>query len=166
VRPAPRTSAPPLTPGAEENNPHLAGPPRTLLADAKALLASGGSLTEAARLLEAALQRGDAGTGGYEAWLLLGEARSMDERERPAMQALAEGVRAAEQNGAAGAGMLTLAISYTNEAYDRGANALLLRWLRARYPDHPVPAARPRSHPCPQRRSRARARARGTARRS
>jgi peroxin-5 len=63
----------------------------------------------------------------------------MDERERPAMQALAEGVRAAEAGGAPGAGMLTLAISYTNEAYDRGANALLLRWLRARYPEHPVP---------------------------
>jgi peroxin-5 len=55
-----------------------------------------------------------------------------------AMQALAEGVRAAEEGGAPGAGMLTLAISYTNEGYDRGANALLLRWLRARFPRHPI----------------------------
>jgi hypothetical protein len=60
-----------------------------------ALLASGGSLTEAARLLEAALQCGDAGAGGYEAWLRLGEARSVGGRERPAMQAPATGVAVA-----------------------------------------------------------------------
>ena len=33
----------------------------------------------------------------------------------------------------------SLAISYTNESYDRGAHAMLVRWLRARFPDHPIP---------------------------
>ncbi len=42
-----------------------------------------GSLTEAALLLEAAIQKGDLGVSGYEAWILLGETWSMDEREEP-----------------------------------------------------------------------------------
>jgi uncharacterized protein HemY len=33
----------------------------------------------------------------------------------------------------------SLATSYTNESYDRAAHAMLLRWLRARYPSHPIP---------------------------
>src|SRR5690606_35830416 len=55
------------------------------------------------------------------------------------MRALLQGVARAEEAGAKGAGMLSLAISFTNESYDRGSHAMLLRWLRARFPDFPVP---------------------------
>jgi len=35
--------------------------------------------------------------------------------------------------------MLSLAISYTNESYDRAAYAMLLRWMQARFPTYPIP---------------------------
>ena len=57
-------------------------------------------------MIEAAIQKNDLGEGGYEAWLLLGEVRSMDEREEQSMRALTEGVKRAEASGAAGAGMM------------------------------------------------------------
>jgi hypothetical protein len=94
----------------EKDNAFLTGVEATssksYLDAAKSLLSGGGSLTEAALLLEAAIQRGDTGQGGFEAWLLLGECRSMDEREDQAMQALAEGNRIAEEGGTPGAGLL------------------------------------------------------------
>ncbi len=70
------------------------------------MLEQNASLTEVALLLEAAIQKGELGEGGYEAWVLLGETRNMDEREEAGMKALTEGVRLAEEAGAAGAGML------------------------------------------------------------
>ena len=76
------------------------------LEEAKRMLENNGSLTEAALLLEAAIQKGELGVGGYEAWILLGETRSMDEREEAGMRALTEGVRRAEEAGGKGAGML------------------------------------------------------------
>ncbi|EIW83053.1 TPR-like protein [Coniophora puteana RWD-64-598 SS2] len=109
------------------------------LSEAKALLDRGGSLSEAALLLEAAIQKGELGEGGYEAWILLGETRNMDEREELGMRALAEGVKRAETANASGAGMISLAISYTNESYERASYVMLLRWLRARFPSHPIP---------------------------
>ena len=57
-------------------------------------------------MLEAAIQKGDLGQGGYEAWILLGEVRSMDEREDASMRALNEGVKRAVDANAAGEGML------------------------------------------------------------
>ena len=81
---------------------------RSYLNDAKSLLEQGGSLTEIGLMLEAAIQQGDLGKGGYEAWILLGEVRSMDEREEEAMRALSEGVKRAEAAGATGEGMLVL----------------------------------------------------------
>ncbi|EGO00115.1 hypothetical protein SERLA73DRAFT_180560 [Serpula lacrymans var. lacrymans S7.3] len=112
---------------------------RSPLGEAKLLLQQNGSLSEAALLLEAAIQKGDLGEGGYEAWILLGETRNMDEREDLGMRALTEGVKRAEAAGADGAGMLSLAISYTNESYDRGSYTMLLRWLRARFPTYAIP---------------------------
>ncbi|OBZ70761.1 Dihydroxy-acid dehydratase [Grifola frondosa] len=112
---------------------------RSALQDAKDLLAQNGSLSEAALLLEAAIQKGELGEGGYEAWILLGETRSMDEREAAAMRALTEGVKRAEQAGAAGEGMLSLAISFTNESLERASHAMLLRWLQARFPSVEIP---------------------------
>ena len=57
-------------------------------------------------MIEAAIQKNDLGEGGYEAWLLLGEVRSMDEREEQSMRALTEGVKRAEMAGVPGAGMM------------------------------------------------------------
>ncbi|KAF9263373.1 TPR-like protein [Marasmius fiardii PR-910] len=111
----------------------------SMLQQAKALLENNGSLSEAALLLEAAIQKGDLGEGGYEAWILLGETRNMDEREELGMRALTEGVKRAESAGAVGAGMMSLAISYTNESLDRSSHVMLLRWLMAKYPDQKVP---------------------------
>ncbi|EPQ57198.1 TPR-like protein [Gloeophyllum trabeum ATCC 11539] len=125
----------------EQDNKYL-GPStsdRSLLDEAKALLAQNGSLSEASLMLEAAIQKGELGEGGYEAWILLGETRNMDEREETGMRALAEGVKRAQEVGAAPAGMLSLAISYTNESYDRAAHTMLLRWLEARFPSLPIP---------------------------
>ncbi|KAJ7268818.1 hypothetical protein B0H12DRAFT_1252171 [Mycena haematopus] len=126
----------------EQNNKYLgpAASMRSPLAEAKALLEQNGSLSEAALLLEAAIQKGELGEGGYEAWILLGETRNMDEREEAGMRALAEGVKRGEAAGAPGVGMVSLAISYTNESMDRASHTMLLRWLRSRFPDHPVPA--------------------------
>lgn len=125
----------------ESNNKYLdpSSSSRSLLSEAKAFLEQGGSLSEAALLLEAAVQKGELGEGGYEAWILLGETRNMDEREDLGMRALTEGVRLSEATNANGVGMLSLAISYTNESYDRAAYHMLLRWLGARFPDFPIP---------------------------
>lgn len=57
-------------------------------------------------MLEAAIQQGELGEGGYESWILLGETRNMDEREEAGMRALLHGVKRAEESGAPGAGML------------------------------------------------------------
>ncbi|KAJ7683250.1 hypothetical protein B0H17DRAFT_1205307 [Mycena rosella] len=126
----------------EQSNKYL-GPETSTsspLADAKALLEQNGSLSEASLLLEAAIQKGELGEGGYEAWILLGETRNMDEREDAGMRALAEGVKRGEAAGAPGVGMLSLAISYTNESMDRASHAMLLRWIRSQFPAHLVPA--------------------------
>ena len=85
---------------------------RSFLDEAKAMLAQNGSLSEAALLLEAAIQKGELGEGGYEAWILLGETRNMDEREDLGMRALAEGVKRAEAAGANGEGMLVGHVSH------------------------------------------------------
>jgi hypothetical protein len=77
-----------------------------MLAQAKALLEQNGSLSEAALLLEAAIQKGELGEGGYEAWILLGETRNMDEREQLGIRALNEGVKRAEAADSKGAGMM------------------------------------------------------------
>jgi len=116
----------------ESNNPYLTHGP-SHLARAKELLDQNGSLTEAALLLEAAIQQGELGEGGYEAWILLGETRSMDEREEAGMRALTEGVRRAREAGREGEGMISLAISYTNESFDRASHATLHHWLNARF---------------------------------
>ncbi|KAJ7045695.1 hypothetical protein C8F04DRAFT_1065827 [Mycena alexandri] len=126
----------------EQNNKYLGpeAPARSHLTEAKALLEQNGSLSEAALLLEAAIQKGEFGEGGYESWILLGETRNMDEREEAGMRALAEGVKRGEAAGAPGVGMLSLAISYTNESMDRASHAMLLRWIQSRFPAHPIPA--------------------------
>ncbi|QRV94811.1 peroxisomal targeting signal receptor [Ceratobasidium sp. AG-Ba] len=119
----------------DESNPHLTEgkDARSLLDAAKEILAnpSGtGSLREAGLLLEAAIQKGELGTGGYEAWVLLGEVRGMDERESEGLVALREGVN----RGAPPEALLSLAISYTNESYNRAAQYTLRQYLATRFP--------------------------------
>lgn len=84
------------------------------LAKAKELLEQNGSLTEVALLLEAAIQKGELGKGNYEAWVLLGEVRSMDEREDQAMRALVEGVRRSQESGQPGEGMIVSPLMFTS----------------------------------------------------
>lgn len=66
-------------------------------------------------MLEAAIQRGELGEGSYEAWILLGETRNMDEREELGMRALMEGVKKAEAAGTPGPGMLVRSASLVPE---------------------------------------------------
>ncbi|KAG9097377.1 Peroxisomal membrane signal receptor PTS1, partial [Ceratobasidium sp. UAMH 11750] len=119
----------------DESNPHLkeGGDSRSFLDAAKEILAhpSGtGSLREAGLLLEAAIQKGQLGEGGYEAWVLLGEVRGMDERESEGLVALREGVN----RGAPPQALLSLAISYTNESYNRASQYTLRQYLATRFP--------------------------------
>ena len=99
---------PPYSFSTEANNKYLdpTSSTQSPLALAKQMLEQNAALSEVALLLEAAIQKGELGEGGYEAWILLGETRNMDEREEAGMKALTEGVRLAEEAGAAGAGML------------------------------------------------------------
>jgi peroxin-5 len=96
---------------SEKNNRFLDSPSSStdLLIQAKALLERNGSFSEAALMLEAAIQHGELGDGGYDAWVLLGETRNMDEREEVGMRALMEGVKRAGAVGSA-AGMLVSCI--------------------------------------------------------
>ncbi|KAI0305738.1 hypothetical protein B0F90DRAFT_1815316 [Multifurca ochricompacta] len=129
-----------LDPYVLENNKYLdpSSSTQSPLSLAKQMLEQNASLSEVALLLEAAIQKGEFGEGGYEAWILLGETRNMDEREEAGMKALTEGVRIAQEAGAAGVGMVSLAISYTNESFDRASHTMLMHWLRARFPDTPI----------------------------
>jgi peroxin-5 len=90
----------------ESDNPYLELASGALLPRAKELLAKNGSLDEAALLCEAAIRKGELGDGGFEAWILLGQARSMDERESHALKALREGTKIAQERGNMEAGML------------------------------------------------------------
>ncbi|KAG8873420.1 Peroxisomal membrane signal receptor PTS1 [Tulasnella sp. 331] len=120
----------------EINNQYLGLPGPTLLERAKESLANNGSLSEAALMLEASIQKGELGEGGYEVWILLGETRSMDEREDIGLLALRQGVKFAKQASQVGPGMLarSLAISYTNEGYELAATNILREWLMSRFP--------------------------------
>ncbi|KAF9529229.1 hypothetical protein CPB83DRAFT_852899 [Crepidotus variabilis] len=135
---------PQLPPYEFEKNNHFFDPStsgRSCLAEAKQALEAGTSLAEVALLREAAIQRGDLGEGGYEAWILLGETRNMDEEEEAGMRALIEGVRKAQEGGTSGPGLLSLAISFTNKSFDKASHTMLLRWFRSRFPDVPIPEA-------------------------
>ena len=98
-----------------QNNKYMAeSSDRSLLDEAKALLERNGSLSEAALMIEAAIQKGQLGVGNYEAWILLGETRSMDEQEEVGMQALHEGVRRAVENKTPGPGMMVGVVELTS----------------------------------------------------
>lgn len=84
------------SPSIGPHNPYLTTSHSNPLTTAKALLDSPSpSLLHTSLMLEAAIQLGDLGEGGYEAWVLLGEVRGMDESEEAGLMALREGVRIA-----------------------------------------------------------------------
>lgn len=122
----------------DQSNPHLQSP--APLFHAKELLKSSTApLAEVILLLEAAIQQNDLGRGGYEAWILLGEICSMDEREESAIRALSRGVEIASASGGRGevekgVGLVSLAIAYTNESYEKASYTMLSRWLQTHYP--------------------------------
>ena len=97
----------------EENNKYLnlSSSTQSPLSLAKQMLKQNASLSEVALLLEAAIQKGELGKGGYEAWILLGETHNMGEREEAGMRVLMEGVHLAEEAGATSASMLVCYIS-------------------------------------------------------
>ncbi|EPQ26527.1 uncharacterized protein PFL1_05849 [Pseudozyma flocculosa PF-1] len=116
------------------------------LSEGLRLLGSGGSLSDAALLFEAATQReSQGGSGGEvergevdrnrrersEAWRRLGECQAMNEKETQAIRALEEAIRVDENNLEA---YMSLAISYTNEGYDTAAHATLERYIQRAYP--------------------------------
>ena len=75
------------------------------------MLKQNASLSKVVLLLEAAIQKGKLGKGGYEAWILLGETHNMDEHKEAEMRVLIEGIHLAEEAGTADAGMLVCYIS-------------------------------------------------------
>jgi len=69
----------------------------------------------------------------------------MDEREDIGLLALRRGVRLAKDAGHVGPGMLSLAVSYTNEAYEIAANNVLREWLLSKYPSARIASYDPKA---------------------
>ncbi|KAJ9091162.1 hypothetical protein QFC20_007720 [Naganishia adeliensis] len=148
-----------------QENPHVND--QHSLKQALHILSTGGSLTEVALLLEATLSSGTAAAqasqlsegggqtllaGGEAAvWTLLGQTQAMDEKETSAVRALEEGRKRFEaERGRSeladrtfGEGLVSLAISYTNESYDYSALLALHRYLSLLHPSYagPVPSS-------------------------
>ncbi|KIR63778.1 peroxisome targeting signal receptor [Cryptococcus bacillisporus CA1873] len=123
-----------------------------LWTEANHLLASGGSLSEAAIMIEQFItrstlqERTQINVSLTEAWATLGRVHAMDEKEEKALEAFQEGSKTLEQEGVTGkesvAGeMLTnLAISYVNESLDLAALSTLHRFLSLTHPAYAGPA--------------------------
>ncbi|OWT37138.1 peroxisome targeting signal receptor [Cryptococcus neoformans Bt1] len=123
-----------------------------LWTEANHLLASGGSLSEAAIMIEQFItrstpqERTQINVSLTEAWATLGRVHAMDEKEEKALEAFQAGSKALEQEGITGkegiAGeMLTnLAISYVNESLDLAALSTLHRFLSLTHPAYAGPA--------------------------
>lgn len=123
-----------------------------LWTEANHLLASGGSLSEAAIMIEQFITRStpqeriQINVSLTEAWATLGRVHAMDEKEEKALEAFQAGSKTLEQEGITGkegvAGeMLTnLAISYVNESLDLAALSTLHRFLSLTHPAYAGPA--------------------------
>jgi peroxin-5 len=129
------------------NNPFLSNPTFTLLATAKSLLMSpSSSLPEISLMLEGAIRQGDLGRHGWEAWLLLGEVETMNERPEQGLSALQFAMRIAESESGALAEddlmlklLMTLATAYANESFQSAARRTLKKWFCLRFPQHVPP---------------------------
>ncbi|ORY57033.1 TPR-like protein [Neocallimastix californiae] len=107
-------------------NPYLDNP--NAYEEGLKLLETGGSLSTAALAFEAVVQK-DPKNG--EAWLRLGNIQAENEKERPAIAALQRAVRENPENLEA---LMSLSISYTNEAMNLEAYSTLERWIKVQYP--------------------------------
>jgi len=117
----------PLEPYTFETiNPYLDNP--NAYEEGLKLLETGGSLSTAALAFEAVVQKDPKNS---EAWLRLGNIQAENEKERPAIAALQRAVRENPENLEA---LMSLAISYTNEAMNLEAYSTLERWIKVQYP--------------------------------
>jgi len=107
-------------------NPYLDNP--NAYEEGLKILESGGSLSTAALAFEAVVQKDPKNS---EAWLRLGNIQAENEKERPAIAALQRAVRENPENLEA---LMSLAISYTNEAMNLEAYSTLERWIKIQYP--------------------------------
>lgn len=151
-----------MDPASENPFDHLS--PQACYATADRLLYTGGSLSDAALLLESFVQR--ATTEDYQAtqqtetgvWTLLGNTHAMDEKEEKAVAAYQRGLRALELGDQGNTEKVTgelltvstnthvvqdaqlnrqnLAISYVNESRDLAALTTLHRFLTLVHPAH------------------------------
>ncbi|KAJ9102014.1 hypothetical protein QFC19_004939 [Naganishia cerealis] len=127
-----------------------------LLGDYEFATLQSGTAEEQASSLGASDAEGGALLAGGEAavWTLLGQTQAMDEKETAAVRALEEGRKRFEQgqvggrmselaNRTFGEGLVSLAISYTNESYDYSALLALHRYLSLLHPSYagPVPSS-------------------------
>lgn len=93
------------------------------------IMESGGNLTEAALAFEAAVQKNQSHA---EAWNKLGSVQAQNEKEESAVRALERCIELEPGNLSA---LMTLAVSYTNEAYENAAYSTLEKWIALKYPD-------------------------------
>jgi len=107
-------------------NPYLDNP--NAYEEGLKLLETGGSLSTAALAFEAVVQKDPKNS---EAWLRLGNIQAENEKERPAIAALQRAVRENPENLEA---LMSLSISYTNEAMNLEAYSTLERWIKVQYP--------------------------------
>ncbi|TPX34526.1 hypothetical protein SmJEL517_g02920 [Synchytrium microbalum] len=118
----------PLAPYTFETENHFLDHPDPM-SEGIRLMENGGSLSEAALALEAAVQREP---NNSEAWARLGIVQAENEKEEPAIAALQRAVQEDPNNLSA---LMGLAVSYTNEAQDLQAYTTLERWIASAYPD-------------------------------
>lgn len=130
----------------QPSNPFLLHPdPMT---EGTRLLADGGSLSDVTLLLEAATQRTTAPASSEaeevrlareqsDAWRRLGEAHAMNEMDLSAIRALEKAVEIDPSNLKA---YIPLAVSYTNEGYERSSWRTLKRYSVLAYPHLKPPA--------------------------
>ncbi|KAG9307257.1 hypothetical protein G9A89_017085 [Geosiphon pyriformis] len=111
----------------ETNNPYLDH--SSPLQEGIRLVEEGGSLSEAALALEAAVKRNE---NSSEAWTWLGNTQAQNEKEEPAIRALEKAISIDGSNLDA---LMSLAVSYTNESFDQQSYITLERWITAKYPE-------------------------------
>lgn len=93
------------------------------------LMKNGGSLSTAALAFEAVVQKDPKNS---DAWMYLGNVQAENEKEHPAIAALQRAVRENPENLSA---LMSLAVSYTNEALNLEAYCTLERWIKIQYPE-------------------------------
>jgi len=124
-------------------------PPAEAWHEAKRVLSSGASLSDAALLIETFLRRAtdadcqQAGVARSEAWATLGRTQAENEMEDKALAAFEQGRKMLDDGGGpsvAGELLTNLAISYVNESLDLAALTTLHQLLEQLHPANAGPA--------------------------